>query len=102
MLYSLQEIESHLNRSADLNPSFAQAGALRVLGVIQQKLPGILGGSNERARDYFERSIAAAPNEPMNYLFLSKLYSFELRDPKKSTEELKKNENFAPISPTPA
>jgi hypothetical protein len=74
-------VQKLLKRSIELYPTYAHAGAFRLLGVIQQKLPGILGGSNDRAREFFEKAIKTAPDEPLNYLFLATLLDEELDDP---------------------
>ncbi|MCM2279977.1 MAG: TRAP transporter TatT component family protein [Oligoflexia bacterium] len=76
-LFSLKEIRSHLESTIRLEPTYAFAGAQRLLGLIEQELPGILGGSNDRARTHFEEALAAAPEEPMNYLFLARLLDSE-------------------------
>lgn len=86
MLSSLKDIESHLQKTITLNPVYANGGAYRILGLIQQKLPGILGGSNSRAREYFEKAVAIAPNEPLNYQFLSSLLRYELGEKKQALE----------------
>ncbi len=80
MFFALGEIRDHLKQSLALDASYAYGGAYRLLGLIEQKLPGILGGSNDRAREYFERAIEVAPDEPLNYLFLTKLLKEELDD----------------------
>lgn len=87
MLFSLSEIEDHLKTSLKLDPTYAGGGAYRLLGLIEQKLPGILGGSNGRAREYFEKAIAASPGEPLNYQFLAALEHDDLglKDPARST-----------------
>jgi hypothetical protein len=69
----IPEIKRGLERSSALDPALAGGGAYRVLGAIYQRLPGLLGGSDEQARRSFERAIAVAPDEPLNYLFLSRL-----------------------------
>ncbi len=68
----LPVVEAQLQETIRLDPTYAGAGAYRILGIIQQKLPGILGGSNRRAREYFEKSIALAPDEPLGFLFLAR------------------------------
>lgn len=73
MLFSVQEIEAHLKRTLELYPGYAHAGAFRLLGLIEQKLPGIFGGSNDRAFAYFHKAIDQAPDEPLNYQFLAAL-----------------------------
>jgi len=78
MYFTLGEIREHLQKTAELEPGFAGAGAYRLLGLIQQKLPGILGGSDDEAKRFYKLAINTAPDEPLNYLFLVKL----LRDQK--------------------
>ena len=74
----LPKIRERLIEVTQRNPEYAYGGAFRLLGLIEQKLPGILGGSNRRAQDYFEKAITAAPEEPMNYLFMAKLLKEDL------------------------
>ncbi len=73
MLFTLREIREHLKVSATLDPAYANGGAQRLLGAIEENLPGILGGSNDRARDYYEKATVIAPDEPLNFLFLARL-----------------------------
>ncbi|MCM2324224.1 MAG: TRAP transporter TatT component family protein [Oligoflexia bacterium] len=78
MLFSLKEIRAHLQETVRLDPAYASAGAQRLLGLIEQKLPGILGGDNARAKAHLEQAIAVSPDEPLNYLFLARLLHDEL------------------------
>ena len=73
MLFSLEGIRAHARKVIELEPGYAYGGAHRLLGLIEQKLPGLLGGSNDRAKAHFQEAIRVAPDEPLNYLFLSKL-----------------------------
>ena len=73
-------VRQNLTRAAELDPSYAHGGPHRILGLIDQKLPGILGGSNSDAVQHFEKAIAAAPDNPLNYLFLAQLYRDEYKD----------------------
>ena len=73
MLGSLSEILARLEKAAKLDPAHAMAGPYRILGTIYQKLPGIIGGDNDKAVGYYEKAIAITPLEPINYLALAKL-----------------------------
>lgn len=86
MISSLARILEHLREASRLDPGYAYGGSHRVLGLIYQRLPGILGGSNSRAKEHFEKAIKAAPDEPMNYLFLARL----LRDELSQTDEARR------------
>ncbi|MBI3541936.1 MAG: hypothetical protein HY075_01495, partial [Deltaproteobacteria bacterium] len=80
MLFALGELRDHLKLVNELDPRYAFGGAHRMLGMIEWKLPGILGGSNDRAREHFEKALAIAPDEPLNYLFLARMQAEDLDD----------------------
>lgn len=80
MLFTLNDVKEHLNKTIEINPHYASAGAYRLLGAISQKLPGILGGSNSEAKKFFEQAIRVAPDEPLNYLFMARLLDEEYND----------------------
>jgi tetratricopeptide (TPR) repeat protein len=84
MISSLGEVKERLKRVIDLDPAYAYGGAFRLLGMIDQRLPGILGGDNDRAKDYFEKAIRTAPDEPLNYLFMARLMAKEFGDPEQA------------------
>ncbi len=71
---SLKEIRELLEKTIEWDPAYGLGGGYRILGIIDQKLPGVLGGSNQRAENYFKQAIAVVPKEPLNYLFLAKFY----------------------------
>jgi hypothetical protein len=73
MLFTLPTVRRYLQASAALDPSYAYGGANRILGKIDESLPALLGGSRERAAALYRKAIAAAPDEPLNYLFLARL-----------------------------
>jgi len=86
MIFSLATVKNHLKTSMAADPTYAFGGAQRLLGLIEQKLPGILGGDDQRALKYFEQAIVTAPDEPLNYLFLARLLSKELKQPEKAKQ----------------
>lgn len=80
MLFTLGDIREHLRESARIDSGYAYGGAYRLLGTIEEKLPGILGGSNDRAREYYEKAVEKSPDEPLNRLFLARLLADEFSD----------------------
>jgi tetratricopeptide (TPR) repeat protein len=73
VLSGLPNVKRHLQLSTELDPTFAGASALRVRSQIARILPRWLGGGKDKARRYLSRAVQIAPNEPLNYQFLSKL-----------------------------
>lgn len=80
MLFTVGSIKAHLRQVIKQDPSYARAGSFRILGAIDEALPAVLGGSNERARDLYIQSIEIVPDEPMNYLFLARIYLKKFSD----------------------
>lgn len=77
LLFALGTLEEYLKKSIELQPDYAYAGAYRLLGTVEEKLPGIFGGSDDEARRYYELAIQTAPEEPLNYIFLARLLENE-------------------------
>ncbi len=90
MLFALSDIRKHIQKIISLDPSYAYGGAYRLLGQIDQKLPGIAGGSNKAARQNFEKAIQLAPDEPLNYLLLARLLSEDMDEDEEALAIAKK------------
>ncbi len=84
VLSGLPNVKRHLQASTDLDPTFAGASALRVRAQIARVLPRWLGGGKKKARRYLLRAIEIAPNEPLNYQFLARLYQKDFKQPDKA------------------
>lgn len=94
MLFTLGTVRGYLQKSLKHDPVYAYGGAYRILGKIEQELPGILGGSNEQARQYYLKAIKAVPDEPLNYLFLSELQYRVFNDKQGALETIEKALSF--------
>jgi hypothetical protein len=86
VLFTLSTIRTHLNRTLELDPGYALAGSYRVLALIEWKLPGILGGDNDRALAYLKKAEEISPHEPLNSLFLARFFRDELNKPEAAQE----------------
>lgn len=70
-----------VERSVELDPGFADAGALGVLGTVEASFPELFGGSLDKARDYFERALKQC--ERRNHLIVlsyAKVYAVAKQD----------------------
>jgi tetratricopeptide (TPR) repeat protein len=99
MLFTLGSVRDHLNKAVAIDPKYAYGGAYRILGKIDESLPGVLGGSRERARQYYEKAIEAAPDEPVNYFFLAKLLKYSYKDTAGARVVALKGMNVPPPEP---
>jgi len=94
----LKKVREHARKVIEIEEGYAHGGAHRLLAQIDRALPGILGGSNARAKEHFEAAIRVAPDEPMNYFELSKLLANEMKDPKAALQIAKKGLDVGPLS----
>lgn len=76
VLVEINALKAHLKRTIEIEPTFAYAGAHRLMGQINHKLPGIFGGSYDESERHFEKAISLGGNEPLNFLF----YAYMLKD----------------------
>lgn len=72
-LFSLHNVCKYLEKSIEIDPSYAYGGAYRVLGKINENLPRLLGGSKKKAIRFYRKAIEIAPDEPVNYIFAARL-----------------------------
>jgi tetratricopeptide (TPR) repeat protein len=99
MLFSLAKIQDLLKQSIALDPKYAYSGAQRLLGLIYEKIPGIIGGNNDLARNYFQEAINVSPDEPMNYLNLAQLQLNEFHEPKSALATVQRGLMANEVSP---
>jgi len=69
-LFLVKPIKSDMNKVIELNPSYEDGGAYRVLGRVYFELPGFAGGSKEKSLEFLKKSIEIGPNDANTRLFL--------------------------------
>ena len=70
-----------LERSVDLDPTYADAGGLGVLGTVEASFPELFGGNLEKAKGYYERALEVCKRR--NHLILlsyAKTYAVAKQD----------------------
>jgi tetratricopeptide (TPR) repeat protein len=70
-----------LERSVELDPGYADAGGLGVLGTVEASFPELFGGNLETARKYYDRALAQCNRR--NHLILlsyAKVYAVAKQD----------------------
>lgn len=76
-----------LERAVRIDPGFHDAGPLRVLARLKQKLPRLLGGGRARAHADFIRAIELAPSNTVTRLYFAELL-LEMGDVASARREL--------------
>ena len=99
MLFTVNAVRSHLRATIERDPAYAYGGAYRVMGKIDESVPGIFGGSLKEARKNYEKAIALGPDEASNYFFLAKLYADRFHDPKTALEIAREGLALPPPAP---
>lgn len=99
MLFTLNTVREHLRMSSEINPKYAYGGAYRILGKIDETLPPLLGGNKDMARQYYEKAIENAPDEPTNYFFLAKLLFNEYNNKNTALEFANKGLSIRNLEP---
>jgi tetratricopeptide (TPR) repeat protein len=78
--------QREMEKVIQLDPGFSDAGAYRILGKIYLEMPGAVGGSNKRSREYLEKAVALAPDNVLNHLYLAQVLK-ALGDKKRARAE---------------
>jgi hypothetical protein len=68
------DIKDELLIVLKLDPGFQQGSADRALGRWYARVPGMFGGSKEKAEEHLRRSLTFAPNSTASHLFLAELF----------------------------
>ena len=67
-------IKEALEKVLALDPAFQQGSADRALGRWYQKVPGLFGGSDEKAVELLRRSLTYNPNSTISHYFLAETF----------------------------
>jgi tetratricopeptide (TPR) repeat protein len=90
-------IKDALETVLRLDPAFQQGSADRALGRWYHKVPGLFGGSEQKAEQHLRRSLTYNPNNTASRFFLAETL-FELGRDREAREELERVID-APIDP---
>lgn len=77
LLFNVREALNSFKESEKYDNTYAGAGASRMQGMLYEKLPLLLGGDQKKAKEFYLKAIQIASDEPLNYMFLGKLYTKE-------------------------
>jgi tetratricopeptide (TPR) repeat protein len=70
----IDPIKKEMAKVIELDESYCAGGAHRVLGKMFLMVPGVAGGSNEKAIEHLEKAVKIGPDRLLNHLFLAQAY----------------------------
>ena len=82
-------IKDALETVLRIDPAFQQGSADRALGRWYHKVPGLFGGSEQKAEQHLRKSLTYNPNSTASHFFLAETL-FELGRDREAREELQK------------
>ncbi|MBN1223654.1 MAG: tetratricopeptide repeat protein [Candidatus Aminicenantes bacterium] len=83
----VKPIKKSMNKVLELDPTYEDGGADRVLGRVYYKLPGFAGGSKDKSREHLEKSKELGPDDPVTRVYLAETY-LALKEVEKARAEL--------------
>jgi tetratricopeptide (TPR) repeat protein len=73
-LFLISPTKREMRKVIQLNDTYEGGGAYVVLGRVYSQVPGIFGGSDKKARQYYEKARKICPFNSLNLLFLAETY----------------------------
>jgi tetratricopeptide (TPR) repeat protein len=67
----VKPVKQSMNKVIELDRSYEDGGADRVLGRVYFKLPGFAGGSKDKSREHLEKSKELGPQDALTRLYLA-------------------------------
>jgi len=83
----VKPIKNAMNKVLELDHSYEDGGADRVLGRVYFKLPGFAGGSKKKSLEHLLKSKELGPNDAVTRVYLAETY-LALKEKDKAREEL--------------
>ena len=75
-----ERIKSVMGRVLELDPNFFHGAADRYFGAFYAVAPGFAGGSMEKSKEHFEKSLALAPNYAGTKVLMADVYAVKKQD----------------------
>ncbi len=86
-LFLINPTKREMRKVIQLNDTYEGGGAYVVLGRVYSQVPGILGGSDKKARQLFEKARRICPLNSLNLLFLAETY-WDLKEKARAVKTL--------------
>jgi tetratricopeptide (TPR) repeat protein len=70
----VKPIKQDMNKVIEIDRTYEDGGADRVLGRVYYKLPGFAGGSKDKSQEHLEKSKELGPNDATTRIYLAETY----------------------------
>lgn len=87
-LFLIGPIKRAMRKVIGMDDTYECGGAYTVLGRVYSQVPGILGGSNRKARENYEKARSICPKNTLNLLFMAETY-WDMDEPLLAVQTLK-------------
>ena len=91
----VKPIKNAMNKVIELDRSYEEGGADRVLGRVYYKLPGFAGGSKDKSLEHLLKSLEYGPNDAVTRIYLAETY-LDMKEKEKAREQLEFVLNLPP------
>jgi len=97
-------IKSEMRRVIEIDPSYDNGGADRVLGRVYHEVPGIAGGSEKKSLEHLLKAVQFGPRVGLNLLYLADTYESldRIEDARKALETIVNMEPMPDLLPETA
>lgn len=96
-LFLVRPTKKEMYKVIEINDAYEGAGAYVVLGRVFAKVPGLFGGSNNKAREYYEKARKMCSSNTLNLLYMAENYW----DMDEKTLAIKTLEDLLAMEPDP-
>ena len=86
-LFLIKKIRRTMADVIRLDEKYMGAGGHRILGILDYKVPGIVGGDPKRAKEHLEKALTIQSDNPVTRFYYAE-YFFETGSPEKAREQL--------------
>jgi len=73
-LFRISPIKKNMRKVIEMDDKYEGGGAYIVLGRVYSQVPGILGGSNKKAKENLLKAMRICKTNPLTYIFLAEVY----------------------------